>query len=118
MMIITNKINIATKYLRQLKKDIRLLTLNMDIIREVGEENTDVVEREFRILKSKFNLLIAQHEKYRDIAYDIVTSAQETDDETKSLARELQDVSDQCRIECDLMNSSFIRIAVQHFKIK
>lgn len=113
-MIITNKINIATKYLRQLKKDIRLLTLNMDIIRE----NTDVVEREFRLLKSKFYLLIAQHEKYRDIAYDIVTSAQDTDDETKSLAKELQDVSDQCRIECDLMNSSFIRIAVQHFKIK
>ncbi|WP_273767261.1 hypothetical protein [Aeromonas hydrophila] len=114
MMIITNKINIATKYLRQLKKDIRLLTLNMDIIRE----DTDVVEREFRLLKSKFYLLIAQHEKYRDIAYDIVTSAQDTDDETKSLAKELQDVSDQCRIECDLMNSSFIRIAVQHFKIK
>jgi len=57
MMIITNKINIATKYLRQLKKDIRLLTLNMDIIRDVGEENTDVVEREFRLLKSKFYCL-------------------------------------------------------------
>ncbi|MEH8164889.1 MULTISPECIES: hypothetical protein [Aeromonas] len=118
MMIITKKINIATKYLRQLKKDIRLLTLNMDIIREVGEENTDVVEREFRLLKSKFYLLRSQHEKYRDIAYDIVTSAQEEDDETKLLAKELQDVSDQCRIECDLMNSSFIRIAVKNFKDK
>lgn len=90
----------------------------MDIIRDVGEENTDVVEREFRLLKSKFYLLRAQHEKYSDIAYDIVTSAQEADDETKFLAKALQDVSDQCRTECDLMNSSFIRIAVQHFKIK
>lgn len=117
-MIITNKINIATKHLRQLKKDITLLTLNMDIIREVGEENTDVLEREFRLLKSKFYLLRAQHERYRDIAYDIVTSAHETDEETQLLVRELQDVSDQCRIKCDLMNSSFIRIAVKHFKVK
>ena len=68
-------------------------------------------------LKSKFYLLRAQNEKYRDIAYDIVTSAQETDDETKSVAKELQDVSAQCRIECDRMNSSFIRIAVKHFKV-
>ena len=56
MMIITKKINIATKYLKQLKKDIRLLTLNMDVIRDVGEENTDVVEREFRLLKSKIKI--------------------------------------------------------------
>ncbi|MHC6656489.1 hypothetical protein [Aeromonas salmonicida] len=118
MMIITKKINVATNYLRQLKKDITLLTLNMDIVREVGEENTDVVEREFSLLKSKFYLLRAQYEKYRDIAYDIVASAHETDEETKILARELQNVSDQCRIKCDLMSSSFIRIAVKHFKVK
>lgn len=68
--------------------------------------------------KIEIYLLRAQHEKYRDIAYDIVKSAQEEDDETKLLAKELQDVSDQCRIECDLMNSSFIRIAVKNLKVK
>lgn len=111
MMTITKKIKVATNYMRQLKKDITLLTLNMDIVREVGE-------REFNLLKSKFYLLRAQHERYRDIAYDIVVSAHETDEETMFLARELQDVSDQCRIKFDLMNSSFIRFAFKHFKAK
>ncbi|MFQ2419060.1 hypothetical protein [Aeromonas caviae] len=116
MMEIIRKINIASNKLSELKTEIKLLSFKMDLLRERYDVDSASVEKEFDFLIKQFNFLRKKNDKFIDVAHEIILSAKKMAEEEQTLARGLQDISDQCRTEYDKMNSAMVKFCIKHFK--